>query len=93
MGVLLKFLSILGKITGVLPMAISIAEVIGGLVKPGQKTGAQKLAAVQEVIKQTIQTSELVIGKDIIDEDLLNEGITEMVNAAVKIMNATKPKL
>ena len=93
MGALLKFLSILGKITGVLPMAISIAEVIGGLVKPGQKSGPEKLAAVQAVIRQSIQASELVVGKDIIDEDLLNEGITEMVNAAVKIMNATKPKL
>jgi len=92
MGVLLKFLSILGKITGVLPMAISIAEVIGGLVKPGQKTGAEKLAAVRAVIKDTIKTSELVAGKDIIDEDLVDQGIEQMINGAVDIMNATKQK-
>ena len=92
MGVLLKFLSVFAKIAGVLPLAISIAETIGGLVKPGIKTGPEKLAAVEAVIKQTIQSSELVMGKDILDEDLLNEGITDMVNAAVRIMNATKPK-
>lgn len=92
MGVLLKFLAVFAKITGVLPMAVSIAEVIGGLIAPGQKTGAQKLSAVEAIIKDAIQSSELVLGKDIVDEDELNAGITDMVNAAVRIMNATKPK-
>jgi hypothetical protein len=92
MGALLTFLKVMGKIVNILPISVQIAEVIASLVKPGQKTGAEKLAAVEAVIKQTIQASELVIGKDIIDEDLLNQGITKMVNGAVDIMNATRPK-
>lgn len=92
MGAFLTFLSIFGKVSSVLPLAVSIAETIAGVVKPGQKTGMEKLASVQQVVHDAVQSSNLIAGKQIIDEDLFNQGVTDMVNAAVKIMNATKPK-
>jgi len=91
MGVLGTFLKVIGKIVGVLPIAIQLAEIIASLVSPGKKTGATKLAAVKAVIQDAIQASEFLAGKDIINEDLLDQGITKMANGAVDVMNAIKP--
>jgi len=92
MGVLGVFLNVITRIFSVLPLAVQVAEILGGLFKPGEKTGAQKLQAVRAVVKQAIQASELVAGKDIIDEQLLDQGIEEITNGAVKVLNAVKPR-
>jgi hypothetical protein len=92
MGALATFLKVLTKVFAVVPLAVQVAETMGNLFSPGQKTGPQKLAAVQAAVKDSILASELVIGKDIIDEDLLNQGITKIANGAVDVMNAVKPK-
>lgn len=54
MGVLTTFLKVLSGIFNVLPLAISIAETIAKLFKPGQKTGAEKLAAVKAVVRNAL---------------------------------------
>jgi len=89
MGALLTFIKVIGKITVILPLAIQIAELIANLTNPDHKNGPEKFAVVRAVIKDTIQTSELVIGKDIIDEDLFDQGIGKMINGTVDVMNAT----
>jgi hypothetical protein len=92
MGVLTVFLKVATQIFNVIPLAVQIAEIIGGLVKPGQKTGAEKLAAVKAVVRHALEASELLLGKEIVDEDLLDQGITEITNGTVKVLNAIKPK-
>ncbi len=91
MGTLSVFLKVLGGIFQVLPLAVSIAETVAKLFKPGQKTGAEKLAAVKQVVLNALTASELLSGKQIVDEALLDQGITEITNGAVKILNAVKP--
>jgi len=90
MGVLVTFLKVLTKVFNVLPLAISIAETLGKLFRPGQKSGPEKLAGVKEVVRDALAGSELLTGKEIVDEDLLDQGITEITNGAVKVLNAIK---
>jgi hypothetical protein len=92
MGVLGVFLKVITNIFSVLPLAVQVAEILGGLFRPGQKSGEQKLQAVRAIVKQAIEVSELVAGKDIIDEQLLDQGIGEITNGAVKVLNAVRPK-
>lgn len=91
MGVLATFLKVLSGIFNVLPLAVTIAETIAKLFKPGQKTGPEKLAAVKAVIRNALVASELLSGKEIVDEVLLDQGITEITNGAVKVLNSIKP--
>ena len=91
MGVLATFLKVLTGIFNVLPLAVSIAETIAKLLKPGQKTGAEKLAAVKQVVLQALTASEVLAGKEIVDQALLDQGITEITNGTVKVLNAIKP--
>lgn len=90
MGALSVFLKVLGGIFNVLPLAVSIVETVAGLFKPGQKTGAEKLAAVKAVVRNALVASELLSGKEIVNEDLLDQGITEITNGAVKVLNSIK---
>lgn len=92
MGVLSVFLKVITQVFSVLPLAVQVAEILGGLFRPGEKSGAQKLLAVRAIVKQAIQASELVAGKDIIDEQLLDRGIEEITNGAVKVLNAVRPR-
>lgn len=90
MGALSVFLKVLTGIFQVIPLAVTIAETIAGLFKPGQKTGADKLAAVKAVVRDALVASEVLAGKEIVNEDLLDQGITEITNGAVKVLNAVK---
>jgi hypothetical protein len=90
MGVLGVFLKVLGGIFNVLPLAVSIAETVSKILKPGQKTGAEKLIAVKQVVRNALVASELLSGKQIVDENLLDQGITEITNGAVKVMKAVE---
>jgi hypothetical protein len=90
MGVLATFLKVLTGIFNVLPLAVSIAETLGNLFRPGQKSGAEKLAGVKQVVLNALTASEILSGKEIIDQAKLDEGITEITNGAVKVMNAIK---
>ena len=92
MGALGTFLKVLTRILQVLPLAVQVADTIGGVFRPGQKSGPEKLLAVKAAVKQSIMASELVVGKDILDEELLDRGITRLANGSVDILNAVKPK-
>jgi hypothetical protein len=90
MAVLATFLKVLTQIFNVLPLAVSIAETLGKLFRPGQRSGPEKLAAVKQVVHDALVASELLSGKEIVDEDLLDQGITEITNGAVKVLNSIK---
>jgi hypothetical protein len=92
MGALAAFLSIFGKVVGVLPIAIQAAETIHGLVAPGVKGGPTKLQGVKTAISQAINVTDLVAGKQIVDQAAFDAGLEAVINGGVAIMNACKPK-
>ena len=92
MGALTTFLKVLTKIFQVVPLAVQLADTFGGLFRPGLKSGPDKLLAVKAAVKESIMASEIIVGKDILDEELLDQGITEITNGAVKVMNAVRPQ-
>jgi hypothetical protein len=91
MGLLGTFLSVFGKVVGVLPLAIQIAETVHGIVAPGQKGGPTKLQAVKTAISQAINVTDLVAGKQIVDQAAFGASLEAMINAGVGIMNACRP--
>jgi len=90
MKYLATFLKVLTGIFNVVPLAVSIAETIAKLLKPGQKTGAEKLAAVKQVVLQALTASEILSGKEIVDQAELDKGITEITNGSVRVLNSIK---
>ena len=50
-------------------------------------TGAQKLQALVPLVKNYVQTSELVAGKKVADEATFEKGCTEIAQGMVDILN------
>lgn len=92
MGAFTMFLKILGKILTVVQTAAPLAEIAGRVLMPGRKTGPQKLQIVRESIKQTLLASEIVVGRDIVDEELLDSAIDDFAAGASKLEKALRPK-
>ena len=92
MGALATFLKVLGKITTIIPLGVQIAELAGRIFRPGEKTGPWKLQIVKQAVLQALEAAEILVGKDIVDQALLDEGITDIANGAVKVMKAVQPK-
>jgi len=92
MGALATFLKVLGKITTIIPLAVQVAELAGRIFRPGEKTGSWKLQIVKQAVLQALEAAEILVGKDIVDQALLDEGITEIANGAVKVMKAVQSK-
>lgn len=64
-------------------------EAIGAAL---QLTGDQKLTAATPLITQLILKSDLLTGKRIDDPVLFNQGVQDLVNSVVKILNSVKDK-
>ena len=92
MGVLGVFLKVLTKILEVVTVTAPLAELAGRIFKPGQKSGAEKLALMRQAIKQALLSSEFLVGKEIVDEDLLDSAIADFASGAAKIEKATRPR-
>jgi hypothetical protein len=45
---------------------------------------------VKQVVLNALTASEILSGKEIVDQAKLDEGITEITNGAVKVLNAIK---
>lgn len=54
------------------------------------KAGKDKKENVLEIVKNSPVIAELISGKEIIDEDLFNEGLSEINDGYVKIMDSIK---
>lgn len=87
LGIVLKVLS---KIFEVVPLAVRVAEAMGAILMPGEKTGKQKMEAVRKVVRDSILASELVAGKQIVDEVVLDQGIEEITEGTLKVMQAIR---
>jgi hypothetical protein len=86
------FMSILQRIMQVMPVAVQTAETVGTLLAPGQKTGAQKSAAVQQIVTGAILGSDIMAGHEIIAPDAFNAAIAQFTTATVAILNSIKAK-
>ena len=92
MHALSVFLKLLPRIFEVIPLAVQVAEVLARLLRPGVKSGEFKLQAVKEVVRNAVLASELVSGRDIVDDALFDQGITEITNGAVKVLKAVEAR-
>jgi hypothetical protein len=54
--------------------------------------GPNKLQAATPLVTQLILKSDLMIGKKIDDQAMFTEGVQDMVNSVVKILNSIKDK-
>lgn len=85
-----------GQITGT---AVNDLTAIGAVIVqletafgavPGS-TGAQKLQAAIPLVSNIIKTSELVVNKKIANEALFTQGVTEVAQGMVDILNSIHP--
>lgn len=56
------------------------------------KTGAEKFQALLPLVAQIIRTSELVSGKEIADEAKFQQGVQEVAQGVVDILNSIHEK-
>lgn len=68
-------------------MIVVQVEAIGAALK---LTGNQKLEAATPLITQLILKSDLMIGKKIDNQALFTEGVQNIVDGVVKVLNSTK---
>lgn len=69
-------------------MVPQIAQVESAVA--GIKSGPDKKKAVMDTVSQSIELAEVLSGKEIADVPLLMQGISEMNDGYVKVMNAIK---
>lgn len=70
--------------------AISAAEAVGVIVLQQKGTKLDKLQLVLPYAAEIFKNSELLIGKEIVDEQLFLEGVRDVINGEVKILKAIK---
>ncbi len=72
----------LGEISKVVTDVEAVAQALGTL------NGADKLKAAMPLVLQVVMNSGLLEGKVIIDPALFNDGIKDLTNGVVKILNS-----
>lgn len=72
----------------VVPLAIKLVPVVERLVK-GAKQGSAKRELVVTLVLTALQTYEGFSGKDVADEVKLAEGVGQIVDGVVAVLNAT----
>lgn len=75
----------IAKGLSLLPYLVQGAEAIHGA-----KTGPEKKGAVLDLAENAIGISEMISGKEIVDEKLFREGLDQVIEGQVKIMKACK---
>jgi hypothetical protein len=78
-------LSIILKVLTYLPALVTAAENLF----PGRKKGAEKFDSVADIVTTVLRASEGLTGKEIVDDDKFNEGVRDVINGVVKILNAS----
>jgi hypothetical protein len=80
-------LGLLAALPTILPVAfeaVKLAEKIFGRGK-----GSSKKSLAVDVVKMVLKSYEGIKGEDIVDEDALSEGVGNIVDGIVKVLNAT----
>jgi hypothetical protein len=86
------FLKVLGVVLKTVQIAGPLAEIAGQVFLPGVKTGPQKLEIVRQAIKQSLLSSELLMGKEIVDENMLDSAIEDFASGVAKVQKAIQAK-
>lgn len=100
-GVLSRYLSpFVGGVTQVAPAAGTtfgtIVTILGTIEQTAQVfntaegTGVQKLEAATPLIADVIKHSELVAGRDVVDEAKFLDGVKQIVSGTVAVLNSIK---
>ena len=69
---------------------IGTAETVGEIVRAQGGTRLDKFALILPVAEEAIRNSELLMHRELVDEALFTEGVTDVVNGEVKILKAFK---
>jgi hypothetical protein len=80
--------NILPVLFKVVPLVIKLVPVVERLVR-GVKQGTAKRELVVALVLTVLQTYEGFTGKDIADEVKLAEGVGQIVDGVVAVLNAT----
>lgn len=76
------------KLNDIFKAIFTVETVANTLTDPAAKTGAQKLAMLIPLVQDIVASSQLVTGKSVGDPQLFTEGVKEVAEGAVKIINA-----
>jgi len=85
-----KVEAVAAKITDTLTLIGSFVATMELAFVNVPKSGAQKFAALVNVIGPLIKTSELVAGKEIADETMFQKGVNGIAQGVVDILNSLK---
>lgn len=80
--------ALLAALPKVIPVVVSLVPLVEKLIK-GDKQGPAKRSLVVEAVKAVLLVAEGVSGKDIADEKLFAEGVGQIVDGVVAVLNAT----
>ena len=86
-GVKEHMLGLLKHLPTILPLIVATVKSVEALLGGG--AGESKRALVVEFVKLAILAAEGVTGKDIVDEELFAEGVGDIVDGVVAILNST----
>jgi len=69
---------------------LATAETVGEIVRQQGGTKLDKLALILPQVKEVLRNSEFFANRELVDEELFEQGATELINAEVKIYKAFK---
>ena len=78
------FISLMPEILKIVPGVVAVVE----RLFPGSKRGPEKKAAAVTFIKIAVGLAESATGKDWVQDDLFAEGLGEIIDGAVDVMNS-----
>ncbi len=79
---------VLDKLTQIGAMVMQVEAVFAAISDPAGKTGSQKLKAATPLVAQVIQSSELVAGKKIKDEQAFTAAVTTITSGVADLLNS-----
>ena len=86
-GALAGIVKIIAQIPAIIAFIESISKPDG--IQKDALTGPQKHAAVESLVRDAILSSDEFTDKDIADEDMFSEGVNNVIDGIVKMLNAS----
>ena len=84
----MSIVSLLPILVRAVPVVLQLVPLVERLIK-GPKQGAVKREIVVEAVKAIILAAEGISGKDFVDEALFAQGVGQIVDGVVAVLNAT----
>lgn len=89
-----RFFCLLMVAAAMLPLSVhaqagapAMTQVVEGLF--GHKTGADKKSAAMTLVQNTIQVTDAVAGKDILDANKFQDGLSKVIDGVVLCLNSS----